>query len=746
MPFLPIPAPRRNPAARTGSSDALRVRCRRDLVVVATKHKHESAVVVKDPIAMRYHRMRPDEYFVLELLDGTRSLTQIRDAYEKRWAPQKVKLAELNQLLFRFHQSGLTVSDAAEQGDRLADRRATQRRQEWMQHLSGILFIRFPGVDPEPFLKRLYPLVRPAMGLVGSAIALVLCVIAAITFVVHWDRFQLEFPAMSQWIRLDSVLILAAVIGGTKVLHELGHALMCKRFGGECHQIGPMLLVFTPALYCDTSDSWMLPSRWQRAAVGLAGIGTEVILAALATFLWASTGPGLPHYIAMNVMLVCGVSTILFNANPLLRYDGYYVLSDLCDVPNLGERSRKLLAGNISRWFFGVDEPSGEIYSRLERFWMTSYAVSATAYRWFLTLAILWFLSLILRPYRLESVGRILCVFAAGGLIFTLLRQPLTFLRNPARRRLIRMKRFLLSAGVLALLMVAAFIKFPAGESATGRVIPRTETSIYVASAGHLQKLVAQPGDRVEKDDVVAILENPDVRLQLLQTQGRYETQRELVAALKLSQVEDPESANQLPAAESLLADLESQLATRRRRVEALSIKSPVAGTLLAAPRRDMPPVTDTEIAAQLVSWSGEPTGPENQDCFLETGTELMSVAENDSWDAELVMNQTQVDRIAVGNEVSMVLESMPEIVITGQVTDVSRKQWSANDNAHRRDNPDAIARTQPVTTSYVVRVELNPTKATLVTGAATSARVTATPVSLAGRITRFLNRLLRFR
>ena len=206
---------------------------------------------------------------------------------------------------------------------------------------------------------------------------------------------------MHQWLRLESLFVLAVVIGVTKVLHELGHALMCKRFGGECHQIGPMLLVFTPALYCDTSDSWMLPNRWQRAAVGVAGIATEVLLASLATFVWVSTGPGLSHFIAMNVMLVCGVSTVFFNANPLLRYDGYYVLSDLCDVPNLGERSRKLLAGDFARICLGVDEPSDEVFSRRSRFWLTVYAVTATAYRWGLTLLILWFVSQLLRPYRL---------------------------------------------------------------------------------------------------------------------------------------------------------------------------------------------------------------------------------------------------------------------------------------------------------------------------------------------------------
>ena len=236
--------------------------------------------------------MRPDEYFVLELLDGTLSLEEVRDRYQTEFAPQRVTTADVNRLLFRFHQSGLTVSDAALQGDRLGDRRRRDRRERLLQHISGVLFIRFPGVDPEPLLRRLHPLLRPLLSWPGMLVAALTCLIALLVFVTQWDRFAAEFPRMNDWLRLESLVLLAAAIGVTKMLHELGHAVVCKHFGGECHQIGPMLLVFTPALYCDTSDSWMLPSRAKRAAVGLAGIGTEVLLAALATFVWAWTAPG----------------------------------------------------------------------------------------------------------------------------------------------------------------------------------------------------------------------------------------------------------------------------------------------------------------------------------------------------------------------------------------------------------------------------------------------------------------------
>lgn len=113
---------------RSAHEQVLDVRRRHDLKAVETRHKYEAAIVVKDPIAMKYHRMRPDEYFVLEQLDGNTSLEQIRQRYEQRFAPQRVTPTELNQLLFRFHQSGLTISDAALQGERLTDRRRKERR------------------------------------------------------------------------------------------------------------------------------------------------------------------------------------------------------------------------------------------------------------------------------------------------------------------------------------------------------------------------------------------------------------------------------------------------------------------------------------------------------------------------------------------------------------------------------------------------------------------------------------------
>ncbi len=735
-----------NPKPKSAASGRkIPVRRRFDLKIVRTRHKHDSAVVVKDPIAMKYHRLRPDEYFVLERLDGKTTLEKLREAYESRYAPQKVTTAELNELLFRFHRSGLTISDIVLQGDRLRERAQKERFQRWVGHLSGVLFIRFPGVDPEPLLRRIYPLARPFLGRLGMIAAMSVCLFAALLLATRIDTFISQFPEMGQWIQLRAVLILAAVIGSTKVLHELGHAVVCKHFGGECHQIGPMLLVFTPALYCDTSDSWMLESRMQRAAVGLAGIATEVMVAALATIVWASTGAGIVHYVAMNVMLICSVSTVMFNANPLLRYDGYFVLSDIIDVPNLAEKSRRLLAGHFNQVAFGVDELSDELMSRTERFWLLVYGIAAFCYRWLLSLTILWLVANLLRPYGLESLGTMLCVFAIGGMLFSLLRNPFKFFRSPARRKLMRMNRLIASSLTTAVLIGVALYPIPSGVSVAARMVPHQETPIYVTTSGVLRSWSAHPGDWITKGDVIARLENPEVELQYLTIQGRYETQRAVVQSMQRASLDDADVANELPGQEAVLEDLTHQLATQTSRREGLTLQSPASGKLIDAPRRaeDVRGIN----SGRLVSWSGYPTDPKNENCFLESGYELMSVVGDDSWDAEIVLDQSEVERIRVGAQVKLALETLPSKKFAGTVSDISRTQWDEQFNAQRRDDPDASHQKGPLTTSYMVRVKLDPTDdVTLITGAVATARIEASKISLVNRTWRWLSGLLRFR
>ena len=141
--------------------------------------------------------------------------------------------------------------------------------------MASPLFIRLPGIDPEPFLAWGYPRLRCLYSRV-FLIACLLLVLAAMTlFVVQLDVVYRKLPTFQQFFSAQNLIWLMVALALTKVLHELAHALTCKHFGGECHEIGVALLVFTPCLFCDTSDSWMLPNRWHRAAIGAAGMMEE---------------------------------------------------------------------------------------------------------------------------------------------------------------------------------------------------------------------------------------------------------------------------------------------------------------------------------------------------------------------------------------------------------------------------------------------------------------------------------------
>ena len=247
------------------------------------------------------------------------------------------------------------------QGRQLRKRRDERRRQQILGALSNVLCIRFKGIDPERVLDWLYPKVRWLFTRTALVICLLLAISALTLVLVEFEVFRSKLPGFYQFFRPTNALLLAVSLGFTKILHELGHGLTCKHFGGECHEIGIMILVLTPCMYCNVSDSWMLPSKWHRALIGAAGILVEVTLAAICTFIWWFTEPGLLHYLCLNVMFVSSVSTLLFNANPLLRYDGYYILSDIVEIPNLRQKASTILSRKMGDWFMGLEPRSSRL-------------------------------------------------------------------------------------------------------------------------------------------------------------------------------------------------------------------------------------------------------------------------------------------------------------------------------------------------------------------------------------------------
>ena len=317
---------------------------------------------------------------------------------------------------------------------------------------------------------------------------------------------------------------------GVKVIHEFGHGLTCKNFGGEVHEMGILFLAFTPALYCDTTDAWMMPKRAHKIWVSSAGIYVELVVAALAAFVWCYTQPGLVNQLAMIVMFLCSFSTVVFNANPLLKYDGYYMLSDAIEVPNLQQKSYAYVMQLLRSVLFG-EKPETAQFSQVplpqkNLVFFATYSILSYFYRWFILFAIFMFVSRLLKPFGLESIGKMFALFSVfSSMIFPIAMSGYYFFKarqtKPDPEPLTR-------PVIVCLLFAVAFVTFanlhiPQNVVRSCVLTPR-EGFIRTVAPGFIREVLVQDGDFVLADQPLAILENKDLATRIEQLKLEKET------------------------------------------------------------------------------------------------------------------------------------------------------------------------------------------------------------------------------
>ena len=646
----------------------LAVRMRPDLQVFPQPGGERPAWVVKDPVALRYQRLGEEEFAILQWLDGRTSLEQLRDKFAARFAPQQLGSQQLHQFLGRLHRQGLLAVESSGQHETLLQRWVVRRRWQWFQRAVGVLAIRFRGADPTRLLEFLYARMRWMLSRGCLAACLLVVLAAAVLAVVRIDEVVARLPELRAFLRLQNVLWLAVALAGVKVLHELGHALVCKHFGGECHEIGLMLLVGTPCLYCDVSDCWTWADRWRRIAVSAAGTGVELVLAAVATFAWWFSQPGWLNQMSLNVMLLCSVNTLLFNGNPLLRYDGYYVLSDWWNVPNLGSQSRALVRQAAVSFFLGVplDEPL-DLPSR-GRPLLVAYAIASTVYTWCLVGAILFLVYRFLEPRRLELLAGVVALLAAAGLLTAPAMYAVGLVRDPVLRHRVRRGRLAWSS-CLALVAIAAVlvVPWPCRVSAPWVVEADGARDVYVSVAGRLTEAVA-PGTPVAAGHVLARLEDPELSRELTQLSGQRSQWERRLASLEARQAISTEAAVQIPATREALGDLERRWHERSQDVQRLTLTAPLAGVVLPPAR-----VPETPDRQTLGNWSGTPLDERNVGSWLQTGTLLCQVGDPARVRAVLTIDQTDVEFVRPGQSVWLQPSQLPGCWLSGTIVEIAQ-------------------------------------------------------------------------
>ena len=358
------------------------IRKRADLTARRQTYLGKSYWVIKEPIGQNYFRFQEEMYGLLQKIDGNTSPAELKEWFEATFPPQKILLEELQQFIGKLYESGLVIDDVPGEEERLRKQYAEQRGKK-RRARANVLYFRVKCFDPDRFLNWLHPKIRWLLS-VPVFIFSILLVLSALTLVaVRFDTFYSNLPDFHSFFSLKNGLWLLAILILVKVLHEFGHGLMCKHFGCECHEMGVIFYAVVPCFYSNVSDSWMLANKWKRAAVGAGGMYIDAILAAIATFIWWFTlpVPGMLNMICLNVIVVLSVSIIMFNANPLLRYDGYYILSDLVEIPNLRQKANSVLKRKALQCFFGIKPPVDPFLPQQKQIFLAMYSVASGIYR-----------------------------------------------------------------------------------------------------------------------------------------------------------------------------------------------------------------------------------------------------------------------------------------------------------------------------------------------------------------------------
>lgn len=736
------------------SSSARRLNLRRRPDLVARRHRYQgrSYWVVKDPVGLRYFRFQEEEYAILQMLDGTVSLDEVKRRFEAEFPPQKINVEELHRFVGMLHRSNLVVADVPGQGLQLKKRRDETRRKELLGAVSNILAIRFKGVDPERFLNWLYPKVRWLLSRRFVIASLLFALSALLLVLVQFDVFRSKLPAFHEFFNLKNALWFAVVLAVTKVFHELGHALSCKHFGGECHEIGVLILVLTPCLYCNVSDSWLLPNKWHRAAIGAAGMWVEVVIAAVCTYIWWFTEPGLLNFLCLSTMFVCSVSTIIFNGNPLLRYDGYYILSDLVEIPNLRQKSTKVVSHLLGQHCLGLEMPEDPFLPQRGRAFFALYTVAAVVYRWVVVFSILLFLNEVFKPYGLQAIGHLIMAMAIVGLIGMPIVQVTRFFLVPGRLAKVKKPRLAMTAAVVGILVLfVAAVPLPHRVWCALVIEPRDAAPVYVETPGHIaREPFVRPGQTVQAGAPILQLANPELALELADLNGRVQRAREQVEALRQRSFRDPTARSLLPQVQESYKSLQDQLEKKQREADHLLLAAPRAGTILPPQEQ---PKREHHDSDTLGSWHGTPLDRHNVGAFLPVGTLVCRVGDPSQWEARLVIDQADMPFVQVGQQVKINLDELPLEIFYGQIDQVSLRNLQytppalsgrAGGEVASRSDPSGLER--PLRTSYEAQVKLHDREGLLRIGLRGQAKIYVGSRTLAQRLWRFLAETFRFR
>jgi putative peptide zinc metalloprotease protein len=547
--------------------------------------------VVRDAAGNQFHRLSDAAYRFVGLLDGRRTVEEAWDLVGGQLADDAPTQPEVIQVLSQLYAANLLETNITPDAMVLLRRHKKLVQQKMQNRLMNVLFPRIRLWDPDQFLCRWMPVARHLFSKIGAIIWLIVVIAALATVLPQWDALKAAaVSSLDFQHNIENIFLLYGTFIVIKLMHELGHAFACRRFGGEVHELGIMLLVLVPTPYVDASTAWSFPSKWERVFVGAAGMIVELFVASLCAFVWTSTNAAaypLVKQLAYNAMFVASVSTVIFNANPLLRYDGYYMLSDLLEIPNLRQKSTEYALGLIKRHIFRLklQQPLPPLGQRA---WLLSYSIASSIYRVFIGIMIV-----VVVYDKVPIVGVLMAIGGivtwAGVPMFQLVKY--LALDPELHRKRKRAISFTLAVAAAVALLVFQ-IRFPVHVEFAGMVQPDDPVNaagvvqsgvIKAAGRGQVLEIYAHDGQYVKAGDVILQLDDPEVRRDVSYYGAKVE---EIQAKMRQSRVED--QVEFLKDVDDLSV-WQAELKDAKRREADLKITAPFSGRLIAPALHELP-------------------------------------------------------------------------------------------------------------------------------------------------------------
>lgn len=481
------------------------------------RHDYRDRVwfILQDLSTGKSQRVTPAAYRLIGLMNGKRSLQALWDIVNQQQGGRAPTQDEAIRLLGQLHAADAISCDVPPDTAEIFRRHEKTENQKIKQRFASPMAIRVPIWDPDRFLTKTLPFVAPLLTRTAALIWLAIVVLATIAAAEN-------LPAITQNISERvftpaNLAVLWLVYPVVKAFHELGHGYMVKKNGGEVHEIGIMFLVFIPVPYVDASAASGFVDKRQRMLVGAMGIMAELLLAALALFVWLNAQSGAVSAVAYNVMLIGGVSTLFFNGNPLLRFDGYYVLADWLESPNLGPRANQHIGYVIQKYLFRLPDAVPVASDAGERAWFVFYAITSFIYRMIIMFAIISYVA-----GRFFFIGVLIAIWTLAMQVIMPAVKNIQFLFTSPKLRNHRPRAFFLSGAILAAILALLFVLPAPYATVTDAVTwPKNQAQLRVATSGFVDVLPDQIHPQIADGDLLVSVTDPFIaaRRDVLQTE-----------------------------------------------------------------------------------------------------------------------------------------------------------------------------------------------------------------------------------